>query len=155
MDNVCILVLNQNIKHLNSRGCCTHIPQDCRRTMWLWEHRGVRPSQESHCGERFQYSWSHSRPPDESPVITTAAASSYTTQLRLCSLLQILFQDLQLRSGLSGGSVFKVWVQTDGWMRRRLDQQLSSDKWRLGWASRRSIDTVAHPLESKFLICSR
>lgn len=29
MDNVCILVLNQNIKHFNSRGCCTHIPQNC------------------------------------------------------------------------------------------------------------------------------
>lgn len=87
VDNLCILVRNQNIKHLKSRRCCTHIPQDCRRTMWLWEHRRVRPSQESHCGETFQYSWSHSRPPDESPVITTAAASSYTSQLQLCSLL--------------------------------------------------------------------
>lgn len=37
----------------------------------------------------FQSSRSHSRPPDESPVITAVAASSYATQLQLCTLLPI------------------------------------------------------------------
>lgn len=67
----------------------------------------------------FQSSWSPSRPPDESPVITAVAASSYATQLQLCSLLPI--------SGSAALVRIAWWVGVQRMSAdRRTDEEVSS-----------------------------